>query len=88
MAEFYVEHNRPDAILDVTLTIYNLMGRMVWSATETGKSDMFTSFPIEWDLTDTSGRRVPQGIYIYRAEISTDDSSSATASKKIMVISQ
>ncbi|MFI3239003.1 MAG: type IX secretion system sortase PorU [Bacteroidales bacterium] len=88
LAEFYVEHNRPDAILDVTLTIYNLMGRMVWSATETGKSDMFTSFPIEWDLTDTSGRRVPQGIYIYRAEISTDDSSSATASKKIMVISQ
>lgn len=87
-AEFFVEHNRPDAIIDVTLTIYNLMGRKVWSKTETGKSDMFTSFPIEWDLTDTAGRRVEQGIYIYRAEISTSDSSSATASKKIMVLSQ
>ena len=82
---FYVKHNRPDAVLNVTIEVYDLMGRMVWSSTQSGRSDMYTTTPVTWDLTDTSGRRVPRGIYVYRATISSDGVKEATKAKKLAV---
>lgn len=87
-ANFYVTHNRPDANLNITLQIFDLMGRLVWTTSQQGRSDMFTSFPINWNLTDLSGNRVARGIYIYRAVISTDGIQEATKSKKIAVTGQ
>lgn len=84
-ADFYLKHNRPDALIVVTISVYDLGGKEVWSHTETGKSDFFTSFPITWDLKDNAGRRVNRGIYVYRAGISTDGVQEATKSKKIAV---
>lgn len=82
---FYVRHNRPDAVVSVTIEVYDLMGRRVWSTTQSGRSDMYTSTPVTWDLTDVSGRRVPRGIYVYRATISTDGIKEATKAKKLAV---
>ncbi len=87
-ANFYLTHNRPDAMITVTLNVYNLMGRLEWSTTEKGRSDMFKSFPITWDLCDMAGRRVNRGIYIYQATISTDGTQYSTATKKIAVAAQ
>ena len=82
---FYVKHNRPDAVVSVTIEVYDLMGHRVWSTTQAGRSDMYTSTPVTWDLTDMSGRRVPRGIYVYRATISTDGVKEATKGKKLAV---
>ena len=82
---FYVKHNRPDAVVTVTIEVYDLMGRRVWSTTQSGRSDMYTSTPVTWDLTDVSGRRVPRGIYVYRAVITTDGIKEATKAKKLAV---
>lgn len=82
---FYVKHNRPDAVVSVTIEVYDLMGRLVWSTTQSGRSDMYTSTPVTWDLTDSGGRRVPRGIYVYRATISTDGVKEATKAKKLAV---
>ena len=82
---FYVKHNRPDAVVSVTIEVYDLMGRLVWRTTESGRSDMYTSTPVTWDLTDMGGRRVPRGIYVYRATISTDGIKEATKAKKLAV---
>ena len=82
---FYVKHNRPDAVVSVTIEVYDLMGRRVWSTTQSGRSDMYTSTPVTWDLTDAGGRRVPRGIYVYRATISTDGIKEATKAKKLAV---
>ena len=84
-ANFYLRHNRPDATVTVTIYVYNLMGQLVWSATETGRSEMFESFPVTWDLTDLAGRRVPRGVYVYRAGISTNGVQETTESCKIAV---
>lgn len=85
---FYVKHNRPDAIVNVTIEVYDLMGRMVWQTTQAGRSDMYTSTPVTWDLTDSGGRRVPRGIYVYRATISTDGVKEATKARKLAVTSE
>ncbi len=84
-ANFYITHNRPDAQATVKLSIFNLLGQPVWTTTITGRNDMFRSFPITWDLTNMAGQRVKRGIYIYKAEISTDGVQFDTASKKIAV---
>ncbi len=85
-ANFYVRHNRPDAVINVDFAVYDLMGRMVWHTTRSGRSDLFQASPIQWDLSDMAGRRVGRGIYVYRATVrTTDGSPSATATNKIAV---
>ncbi len=85
-ANFYVSHNRPDASLKVTIAVYNLAGRLEWSETKTGPSDMFVSSPVTWNLCDGAGHRVPRGIYVYRATVSTPDGTTESSmSKRIAV---
>ncbi len=82
---FYLRHNRPDALIHVTVIVYNLMGTEVWRHTSQGLSDMYRSFPITWDLTNHNGSRIPGGVYVYKAIISTDNEHEATRSRKIAV---
>lgn len=84
-ANFYLSHDQPDAIVDVTVTVYNLLGRPVWSGSASGRSDMFLSVPVSWDLTDFGGRRVPRGIYLYRATITGNGNSYETATRRLAV---
>lgn len=79
---FFVEHNKPDAKADVTLAVYDLMGRMVWSTKRSGDS---AAGPVEWNLSDASGRRVSRGIYVYRATVSVDGEQHVSAARKLAV---
>ena len=80
-ANFYISHDRPDRNLTVKVEVFDLMGQRLWQATETGRSDMFTTLPIRWDLCDEGGRRVTRGIYLYRATVSDEDSGEKTATE-------
>lgn len=84
---FYVEHNRPTARTEVTVAVYDLMGRMVWSESRTDRSDT-AGMPFSWNLTDTAGRRVSRGIYIYRATMEADGDRMQSKAKKIAVAAQ
>ncbi|MDE6207745.1 MAG: type IX secretion system sortase PorU [Muribaculaceae bacterium] len=84
-ANFYLSHNQPDAMATITVSVYDMLGRPVWSGTASGRSDMFLSVPVTWDLTDGAGRRVPRGIYVYRAVITADGVNYETASRRIAV---
>jgi len=87
-ANFYVRHNRPDAAIEVTIEVFDLMGRRLWSETAKGRSDMFVSSPLTWNLTDRAGRRVARGIYLYRATVSTDGEHHTSAARRIAVAAQ
>ncbi|MDE5567740.1 MAG: type IX secretion system sortase PorU [Muribaculaceae bacterium] len=87
-ANFYLSHNRPESMLTVTISVYNLLGHKLWSQTSTGRSDMYLSAPVTWDLTDGTGRRVPRGIYVYSATVTADGENYTTASRKIAVTSR
>lgn len=85
-ANFYIRHDRPDSQITVTVGVYTLMGRLVWQSSVSGRSDMFESSPVTWNLCDMGGRRVPRGIYVYRASITTSDGEIIdSASKKLAV---
>ena len=87
-ATFYVQHNRPNAQVQVGIEVFDLMGRTVWSTKQSGRSNNDLSFPITWDLTRNGGGRVPRGIYIYRATISTDGEHEASKGKKLAVCAE
>lgn len=86
---FYVTHNRPEADLRVKITVYNLMGREMWSGHATGRADMTRTAPVTWNLCDYSGHRVARGIYVYRAEISEANGDTySSASRKLAITGQ
>ncbi len=82
---FYIEHDQPGETITVSITVYNLSGMPVWQTQRSGVSDMFRSFPITWNLTNSSGGKVPGGVYLYRATISTDNTHISTKSQKLLV---
>lgn len=84
---FYVEHNRPTMRTEVTVAVYDLMGRMVWSDTRTDRSET-AGAPFAWDLTDKAGRRVSRGIYVYRATIDAEGDRLHSVARKIAVAAQ
>ncbi len=88
VANFYLTHDQPDAMVTVTIEVFNLMGRPVWGGRAEGRSDMMRSVPVTWNLTDNSGARVPRGIYLYRATISAGGQNYTTASRRIAVTAQ
>lgn len=84
-ANFYLSHNRPDAELTVTVEVFALNGRRVWSSTVTNRSDMFTSSPVTWDLCDQGGHRVTRGIYLYRATVTCEGQTTEAPVRRLAV---
>lgn len=82
---FFIEHDQPDETITVTLTIYNINGMPIWHTQKSGVSNMFKSFPITWNLTNSGGAKVPGGVYLYRATISTDNVHTSTKAQKLLV---
>ncbi len=87
-ANFYLTTDRPDQMVTVTVTVYNLLGHPLWTKTVRGLNDMFTTTPVNWNLCDSVGRRVSRGIYLYRATITDNGETYDTGSRRIAVTAQ
>ncbi|MEZ3518710.1 MAG: type IX secretion system sortase PorU [Muribaculaceae bacterium] len=85
---FILSTDRPMASVDCTVEVFDLNGRRVWTSSRTAATDMLASLSIPWNLCSSDGVRVPRGIYIYRATVTSPDGSSATRSKKLAVTAQ
>ena len=80
-----VRHDRPLANVDYVVSIYDVNGRFVNVLTGSDNSaDAQISIP--WNLKNAYGQRVGAGVYIYRVELKTDDSSFVGNSDKIVVL--
>lgn len=64
---FYVNHNQTDDIINISITIYDMQGRMVDQIGE--KRGVGDTSPIYWNR-QRSGRKIDSGIYIFVTEIS------------------
>jgi hypothetical protein len=82
---FRFEHNRPGEELQVEIDIFDVGARQVAAIRQPVYTAGFSSEPLEWDLKDTGGNRLRQGIYPYRIRI-TDSNGRFTESFRKLVI--
>lgn len=85
---FLLTTDRPMSKLECRVEVFDLNGRTVWRSDESLTTDMTSAMSVVWDLRDSSGVRVPRGIYLYRATVITDEGTSTTASRKLAVAAQ
>lgn len=82
---FILRHDRPEADMVSTVEVFDLNGRLIWSGTTNAVAELESGVRIPWNLTDSAGERVPRGIYIYKATVTTPQGVKATKSKKMAV---
>ncbi|MBQ8361539.1 MAG: type IX secretion system sortase PorU [Bacteroidaceae bacterium] len=81
---FVVTHDRPQTALDVKIEVFDFAGRILWEHTESGTSSGNESRVI-WNLDTTSGQPIGNGVYLYRATISSAGGSESSKTRKILV---
>lgn len=82
---FIVNHDRSGSNLDITIDVFDITGRPLWTHTEHGVTTTGT-YTLDWDLNGSNGRRLATGIYIYRVRMSSDGSGVVSKAKKLIVI--
>ena len=82
---FIINHNFTGCALAVTIDVFDMSGRLLWTHSEMGTSET-NNYTIDWDLSTENGRRLQTGVYLYRARVSSDGSASASKAKKLIII--
>lgn len=80
------EHNHPDEALKGKLVIYNMAGALVRNFEIDYTPSGSRSYEITWDGTDNRGAKLPDGVYVYRINISTATGIQQTAYQKMILI--
>jgi hypothetical protein len=86
--QFLFTHNRPMADESVKITVFDLLGRMIWQTDWSMLAENNASDLLEWNFTDTNGRRIANGVYICRVVITDSNGSQNYGSKKILISGQ
>ena len=81
---FRIVHDRIDSQMDVKLDVYDTSGRHLWTHSEKGVSTNNT-FTVNWDLTVDGGRRLHTGLYLYKVSISSEGSTYASKTNKLII---
>lgn len=82
---FVVCHDRPGMEVELTVKVYDTMGRQVWNGTASGSSDAGVSI-LDWNLSTSGGQRVQRGVYIYKVYVSSPDGVKVSADSKLVVL--
>ena len=78
--KFVIEHDRPESVLNATVDIYDLSGRLVWSFKQS------TLDEITWNVNDAYGQKLQTGVYLYRISIQSNSSQVYSKINKLMLI--
>ena len=85
---FVITHNRPSTELAITMEVFDFSGRVLWKHTENGVSSG-NNYLINWNLTTNSGQPIGNGVYLYRATISSaSGGSESSKTRKIAIVRQ
>ena len=85
---FMISHDLPESLINVEIQVFDLNGKMQWKHTETGSSEMFDHYRVQWNLTNGAGARLRPGIYVYRAIIKSDKSTEVSKANKLIILAQ
>ena len=68
----------------VTNEVYNLSGQLMWSHTTTHETPVSYS-SIQWNLTQSTGKPLPGGLYLYRSKVKWNGGEKETEAKKLII---
>lgn len=85
---FSLSVDRPNSPLEIQLDVFDLSGRRVWNYQSQVTTDMQSNVRIPWNLCDTAGIRVPRGIYLYRATVTSPEGTYSSKTRKLAVTAQ
>lgn len=83
---FYFEHNQPNTLLDVHISIFTISGKVVKNIHSTQYSTGNRSDAIEWDGKDDYGNTLAKGIYIYKLAVRKPDGGTCEKIEKIVIL--
>ncbi|MBI1183067.1 type IX secretion system sortase PorU, partial [bacterium] len=83
---FWINHNRPGDMLDVTIQIFSIGGKLVKTLNSSQISNGSTINTITWDGTDDYGQNIGKGVYVYRVSVKTSDGLKADAIEKLVLL--
>ncbi len=81
-----VEHNRPDENLNITISIFDMSGRVIRMLNSSAYSTGYRISPITWDGTSEGGKRAGRGVYPYRITVRTGSGETAISSGSIIIL--
>ena len=65
-----------------------MAGRLRWSHEESGSSEAFKDYQLEWNMMGNGNARLRPGVYIYRASLRSGKSKTATGANKMIILAQ
>lgn len=83
---FWVTHNRPGDVLDVTVQVFSISGRLVKTLKTSQVSQGSTFNEITWDGRDDFGNKIGRGVYVYKVNVKSSDGMSAEAMEKLVIL--
>jgi hypothetical protein len=81
-----LEHNRPDNVLDVTINIYSVDGRIIKIIRTKVTPFGYTLPPVVWNGTDDGGRKAGSGLYPYTVTILTGNGETSRISGRMIIL--
>jgi len=81
---FAVQHDRAGSDPDITIQVFSTSGQMVWSTTVKGGTTA-NLLLLDWNLTDSTGRRLPGGLYIVNAIVGSGSDGVSRDQEKLIV---
>jgi len=84
--QFYFEQNQCCQVLDVSVQIFTVSGKLVKSIDQFVNTEGFRSDPIDWDGRDDFGDRIGKGVYIYRIKVKTSEGAVAEKFEKLVIL--
>jgi hypothetical protein len=85
---FTFEHNKPGEELNVSITVFDMEGRLITNISEPIITIGYNSTPLPWDLKDMNGNLLKRGIYPYRIRVTDKNGSYTDSYQKLVVITQ
>ena len=79
------EHNRPDELFDVIVTIFSMNGVVIRILRTSVPATGYQLTPIEWDGNTSGGQRAGRGVYPYRLTITTGNGETSTISGRMII---
>ena len=74
--DFIFEHDRPDVIMNATIRIYDVAGRLLYELEQRGEES------IRWNISESSA---PAGVYIYNIQLSSSSTKTCSKSGKLII---